>query len=445
MDQIPDELVWSICLYANDKDQPTTTQAESMQNLATTKRTHLRLVSHQWDRVLNKPMFWKDKLMHSQYLMQCIPLDPIHTILTEASLKREYEKLRQELAGESEQSEPNWRIRKKKRQFFVMDQWARNWFVEYMNKSNRLCKTLLNDWISYWSSNFDFSDSEELTSDDDSSSASSKSQKLFVFHTPVQLLKCGVACFGARALRLESKAHVRRVQLSVVALEDHNNNDQVSSESAKAIYGVKQKDVVTSGGEEMEDELMSMMDDHTSYECIYHTVMQLTSLVPSLTGSSFVQCGDHYEWSDPSTNGASSYPLIPFMSLNFGNGVLNLDSFVTQLGAHEELYSSDDVYRWKSIQTSDNDDASMSDDDNEEVEEQQNGDALYAPNSMIRLDQILPGPKYQSYREFVTNHLEEPKFCILGMTQMNPVTVFIVGKMNGSLCGLFTATFRSPN
>lgn len=476
MDQLPDEIIWSICLYAHDT--MSMSHGSTTEQFAATPTSHLALVCRQWHHVLGRNMFWQEKLMHSQYLMQPVPQD--HTIVTEASMNRDIDKLKRELSDERNYGRRNGRPTKKPRLYYVMNQTLTNTtFIEYMNKCNRLCKTLFNDWISYWTSNFDFSDSDDDVLSTTSSSSGGgdggqfNSQKPYVFQTPIQLLKCGVAYLGARAMRLQSRHSIHRVQVHISLTSKCSNNDDAEDDNGRRKKKNKEEtkkeqqemwkiervehrgsssNNYDDGDEEFDvdvddEELSVILDRETfSFASLYHLIMQMTRLVPSFP----MDCHSHhhYEWSDPHLNNSTAYPIIPFISLlpeTFKvNHELNFDLFVTQIGAHEELYSSEEVYRWKSIQFSTNDDEVTVELNEEQL--QHNAEELYATKTEIDLDRILPaGPKYRAYRDFVKYRLKEPKFCLLGMSQMNPVTVYIVGKMNGALCGFLTATFHSPN
>jgi hypothetical protein len=385
--QVPDEIIWTICLYISE---PSDLSA-------------LFSVSKQWKVVLENNMLWREKLLESNWMMQYIPQD--HLVMTLESYaqmlererredEEEYMRLVQEAqhdgsidAQQLEDIRDMVRGRKKARRVFLV----RNCFeqyAEYLHRANRLCKTLLNDWICYWASNFQFSDSEDST---DELETPSHNKNLFVFRTPVQMYQCGIACFGDTRL--------------------------------KQIYP----------GEK----IASQSVDTLSYRMCYENIFKLLHLLPSMCQ---LRPDPVYEWSDPCINTPTPYPIIPFISFNFPEDKeLNLQSFTTHIGAHRELYTSNDVCRWKTIE--------YREDTNHEDEEV----PIDSPTLTVKLHQIFPEEKHMPYRNFVKRHLADAKFCVLGQTQLNPIPLFIVGIIGSKkskerhLCGLFTSTFRSPN
>jgi hypothetical protein len=392
--QLPDDLVWYILQFVHLPNE----------------LYNCMCVSRQWYSVMhNNDLFWKEKLINSNWLLNSISPN---------ALVVNVEEYKEELRKEQEQEEEDKRNKvksKRKKTYFVAKCGIS--FLDQPNtitlrSFNYLIKQWFNDWISYWTSNFIYSDSENENEGVESSN-------VYVFEKPLRLWQCGVAHFPIVPPSLG------RNRQRFVRPPRFQTQDSVFVKDSRYRYCYEDLNLYVLLNQSLLQEQMQIFkilndegeeDDHLLQEARQK----------------------YYTWKDGSNTNRPSYPLIPFISFNYQQDEITFDDFCTHIRVHKELYSNNETYTWKSVNFDEN---------NQPIEFNQNEEhPIIAAGETIRLCDIFSDQINRPYYNWIKSHLHSVKFAVLGSTQLNPVPVFIVGKTrNGNLAGFCTATFRVPH
>jgi hypothetical protein len=391
MQQLPDDLVWYILQFV----------------YLPSELHQCMTVSRQWYNIMLHDMFWKEKIVSSNWLLNSVPPDAI--VLNEDEHKVE---LRKEREQEEEDRRNNVKIKHKKKNYYVVKHGIHHLSqpnTSTLRSFNFLMKQWFNDWISYWTSNFMYSDSESETDGDGTSS-------VYVFEMPMRLWQCGVAHFPKPPPPTRRQRLIVPIDpqaLDTVLVEDHQYRQCYEDLLLYALLNHRVQE------QQLEIEFVLNDDGQQDSQLLLEARQKFCS------------------WSDPSSENGPSYPMIPFVSFNYQEEELTLEHFCEFINAHKELYSSNDVYTWKSVTLG----------HNTELEEQNNDEhPIRAAGDTIRLQDIFSDSVNQSHCEWIRSHLHDVKFVTLGSTQLNPVPVFVIGKTrNDSLAGFVSATFRGPH
>ncbi|KAL9656488.1 hypothetical protein ABK040_005252 [Willaertia magna] len=350
MNQLPSELLFTIIQYI---DEPKTIEK-------------LRLVNLVWRQVIDvwyQNIFWKEKLFHSNWLLNKINCKSL--IVS----PKEYDQI-------TKQKSINYYINNNERirpiEHFLL------------KKRNQLLKQWENDYVKYWTSN-----SSVIVNEDER-----------IFKRPLEMTESGIVIHGLYEKDPSDNKIAEMIYKDIYLLRDLENN---------LILNHKPK----------RDNLL-------------------------LT------------WKDPSTLSAVNNALIPILLLTKENyfdnhNAANLKGFFDWLGVNKELYSNTNRYNCKRIIIT-------------KEERQENNGIDIARNNLhalldftnttktINFNDIFPN--YQFNDEFVNclkNWMERelncPTIITLGINQLNPLPIFILGmsKESNHLVGFLTSSFRLPH
>ncbi|EFC42085.1 predicted protein [Naegleria gruberi] len=153
-------------------------------------------------------------------------------------------------------------------------------------------------------------------------------------------------------------------------------------------------------------------------------------------------------WKDPSANSSVNSPLIPFIipmtsDTSSSNIFTDLSNF---LGVNPALIENKDRYMNKSIQISQSD-----------IQTSVNNHPLTNTNDLtINFQSIFPKEQFNTeftteIEQFIRNEIENPTLIMIGLSQLNPIPIFIIGKSKSSIVGksfnyvgFMTSSFRVP-
>ncbi|KAL0480516.1 hypothetical protein AKO1_006756 [Acrasis kona] len=242
------------------------------------------IVCKQWHSILSDGNFWKQKVEQSSWLLNSIP--PSSRIVSKEEYTSELSTLE-----EREKDQEGTPVKKK---YHILYSRAQS---SMLRSFNMLMGQWVEDWISYWASNFEF---EEITDD-----FVYDSNSTFVFKTPMRLWESGIA-------------HIPTYLNKSVA----NKQSSADGQKFKELY----KDLIS----------FCVHNDNVNDQ--------------QRTDDNELDC-----WIDPSNGHATSYPIVPFLGFDF-NQDLTSDNFCKYIGAHEQLYKNhqgEKTHAWKDVKTHD--------------------------------------------------------------------------------------------